>query len=59
MQCNVGGIDRKVRIIAGLAIIGAGVATGQWWGVVGAVPLFTGLIRWCPLYVPLKLSSAK
>ena len=59
MQCNIGKTDRTLRIIAGLAIIGAGVALQSWWGAVGAVPLLTGVIRWCPAYVPLKISTIK
>jgi hypothetical protein len=59
MQCNVGGLDRVVRIIAGIVILGIGVFYKTWWGLAGLVPLSTGLIRWCPVYVPFKLSSAK
>lgn len=59
MTKNVGGIDRIIRIIAGLAIIGWGFYTQNWWGAVGAVPLLTGLINWCPMYLPLGLNTSK
>jgi hypothetical protein len=59
MKCNVGKTDRTLRIIAGLAIIGWGVATGNIWGAIGVLPLLTGIIRWCPAYVPLKISTDK
>ncbi len=59
MTPNVGGIDRAVRIGAGLAAIAAGLYFKSWWGAVGLVPLVTGLVRWCPLYCPLKLSTDK
>jgi hypothetical protein len=59
MPCNVGGIDRILRIVLGLAIIGAGVYLQNWWGAVGAIPLFTGLAGICPMYFPLKLSTCK
>ena len=59
MKCNVGKTDRTLRIIAGLAIIGWGIATQNIWGAVGIVPLLTGIIRWCPAYVPLKISTDK
>ena len=51
MKLNVGGIDRIVRIAAGLALIGLTV-TGNIgvWGWVGVVPLATGAIGWCPPY---------
>ncbi len=47
---NVGSIDRVIRIVAGIVIIGAGVYYQSWWGAIGAVPLLTGLIGWCPPY---------
>lgn len=59
MKCNVGKTDRMLRIIIGLAIVGVGTAIQSWWGVVGLIPLITGLIRWCPAYVPLKISTDK
>lgn len=51
MKINVGGIDRILRIVAGLALIGATLAglIGVW-GWVGVVPLVTGLFKFCPLY---------
>jgi type IV secretory pathway TrbD component len=58
MKCNVGGVDRLVRIIAGLLIAILGVVFDSWWGLVGIVPLATGLFQFCPLYFPLKISTA-
>ncbi|MFO0907153.1 MAG: DUF2892 domain-containing protein [Isosphaeraceae bacterium] len=57
MTCNVGTTDRILRIVAGLAIIGAGVAFQSWWGLIGLVPLATGLLRWCPAYVPVGINT--
>ncbi len=57
MQHNVGGIDRVVRIIAGLAIIAAGFYFKSWWGVIGIAPLLTATLRWCPAYVPFGIRS--
>lgn len=51
MKSNVGGIDRTLRIVAGLALIGlAATGTVGMWGWVGVVPLATGAIGWCPPY---------
>ncbi|MFZ9184051.1 MAG: YgaP family membrane protein [Hylemonella sp.] len=51
MKANVGGIDRKIRIVAGLVLVGlAATGTVGWWGWLGLVPLGTGLIGWCPPY---------
>ena len=51
MQANVGGIDRILRIVVGIALIVATVAglIGAW-GWIGVVPLVTGLFRFCPAY---------
>ena len=57
MKSNVGGLDRGIRIIAGLAILAAGFYYKSWWGLVGLVPLATGLLRWCPAYLPFGISS--
>jgi len=51
MKPNVGGIDRTLRIVAGLALIGlAATGTVGPWGWIGVVPLATGAIGWCPPY---------
>jgi hypothetical protein len=59
MKKNVGGIDRILRLVVGLALIGWGVMTGNLWGAVGLVPLLTALIGWCPAYLPFGISSCK
>ena len=58
MTRNVGGIDRVLRIVVGLALIGltlAGVI--GWWGWIGVVPLGTALVGFCPLYPLLGVST--
>jgi sulfite exporter TauE/SafE len=59
MKCNVGKTDRILRIIAGIAIFALGFYYSSWWGLVGIVPLLTGLIRWCPLYIPFNINTGK
>ncbi|MCP4089722.1 MAG: DUF2892 domain-containing protein [Gammaproteobacteria bacterium] len=59
MKHNVGGIDRILRLVVGLGLIGWGVATQNMWGLVGIIPLFTAAIGWCPAYLPFGLSSCK
>lgn len=51
MKLNVGGMDRVLRIVAGLVLIGLAVTgTIGMWGWLGVVPLATGAIGWCPAY---------
>lgn len=59
MKSNVGGIDRIIRIVLGLAIIAVGVAMKSWWGAIGLLPLLTGVLRCCPAYLPIGLSTCK
>ena len=59
MKRNVGGLDRIVRIMIGIAIIAAGVYFKSWWGGIGLIPFLTGALSWCPLYIPLKISTGK
>lgn len=66
-MCNVGGIDRILRIIIGLAllslvffgeqIIGQNVV----YGWIGVIPLVTGVFKFCPAYAlfGLKTCSSK
>ncbi len=51
MKSNVGGMDRILRIVVGLVLIGL-TLTGNIgiWGWLGVVPLATGAIGWCPPY---------
>jgi hypothetical protein len=58
MKSNVGGIDRILRIVIGLVLIGLTVSgTIGVWGWVGAVMLGTGLIGWCPPYAIFGFST--
>ena len=51
MKKNMGGIDRTVRILVGLALIALSLTgTIGLWGWIGVVPLATGLFASCPLY---------
>ena len=58
MQTNVGGIDRILRTVIGLALIALTWAgTIGAWGWIGVVPLLTAALGFCPLYTMLGFSS--
>lgn len=58
MKANVGGIDKALRIVAGLVLIGLAIAgIGSPWTWIGVVPLLTGLVGFCPVYPLLGLST--
>jgi hypothetical protein len=58
MSANVGGIDRMLRVLAGVVLL-ALTLTGQVgvWGWIGVVPLATGLFGFCPAYRLLGLNT--
>ncbi len=58
MTANVGGIDRILRIVAGLVLI-ALAATGVVgvWGYLGVIVLTTGVFRFCGAYTLLGINT--
>jgi len=57
---NVGNIDRGLRILLGVALIGLALAgVIGYWGFIGLVPLLTGAIASCPLYSLFGMSTCK
>lgn len=62
MKPNVGSTEKTIRIIAGLAILSLIFfleGNARWWGLVGLLPLVTGLSGYCPAYTLLGMSTAK
>lgn len=58
MKANVGGIDRALRLIVGVLLIGLTLAgTIGAWGWIGILPLATGLFRMCPAYSIIGLNT--
>ncbi|KAA5602876.1 YgaP family membrane protein [Blastochloris sulfoviridis] len=60
MTTNVGGIDRALRIIAGIALIAFALLSGNqyaWIGWIGVVPLATAMLGWCPAYSMIGVST--
>lgn len=59
---NVGTLDRVVRVLLGLALLSAvflAQGTIRWLGLVGLVPLLTGLVSFCPLYRVLGIGTRR
>lgn len=58
MKTNESTIDRTLRIIAGLVLLGlAYTGSVGAWGWIGVVPLATGLMGWCPVYTLLGINT--
>ena len=60
MKQNIHNVERIIRVVAGLAIISlVFVGPQSAWGWLGAIPLATGIIGWCPPYAILGISTCK
>jgi hypothetical protein len=59
MVRNVGGADKIIRIVLGLAIIVAGLLAKSWWGIIGIIPLLTAIFGFCPAYLPFGIKTCK
>ena len=58
MKINEGVVDRSLRVVAGLALIGLAVTgTIGVWGYIGVIPLVTGAVGMCPVYSLLGINS--
>jgi len=58
MKINEGTIDRTLRVIVGLVLIGL-TASGTIgaWGWIGVLPLLTGAVGFCPAYAMFGMST--
>lgn len=60
MTVNEGKVDRTLRVLVGLAVLGLWFVldgNARYWGLVGLVPLATGLMGYCPLYSLLGFNT--
>ncbi|MEK7299582.1 MAG: DUF2892 domain-containing protein [Nitrospirota bacterium] len=63
MACNVGGVERPIRIVVGIIALGIGafaglppVGTGVAL-VVGTIALVTGVFGFCPLWTVFGINT--
>lgn len=62
MTANVGGIDRILRIVVGIALLSLFFVlegNARYWGLVGLLPLATGVFRFCPAYTLFGLKTCR
>ncbi len=58
MDKNIGYIDQIIRIILGITSLTFGViGPAAFWGLLGFIPLITGLLGNCPLYSVLGIKT--
>lgn len=60
IKINVGSTDRALRVITGVALVllTVGQIIGPW-GWLGLLLIITGMVKFCPAYVLMKISTAK
>lgn len=59
MICNVGKIDKSVRLIIGVVIAALGFYYSSWWGLLAIIPIATAIFGFCTLYIPFKINTCK
>ena len=58
MKTNEGSLDRVLRVVVGLVLLGLTLSGSIGvWGWIGVVPLATGAVGMCPLYTLLGLNT--
>lgn len=60
MKANVGGIDKLLRIVVGIALLSMIFllqGNARWFGLIGLVPLLTAFVGFCPLYTLLGVNT--
>lgn len=60
MKQNVGKLDRWIRIVLGVALLSLLVFLNgsiRWIGLVGLIPLLTGILNFCPIYALLRINT--
>jgi hypothetical protein len=62
VQKNVGSTERTFRIIIGIAILPLFFAIDgplHWLGIIGFVPIVTGIMGWCPAWFVLGIRTGE
>lgn len=60
MTSNVGKTDKVLRIVAGIVLLALFFildGSARWLGLIGLVPLVTGLVGWCPAYAMIGVNT--
>lgn len=60
MKTNVGSTDRIIRLALGLALAVLAFVTQVYWLLVpAAIGIITGVVRFCPLWLAMRINTAK
>ena len=60
MTCNVGTVDKIVRLVIAAVLLIIGHNIGSWTlNIIGCIPILTATFAYCPLYSVIKVSTCK
>jgi hypothetical protein len=60
MKTNIHKIERIARVTIGLGLVSmAFIGPANLWFLLGAIPLFTGVVGWCPPYAMFGISTCE
>jgi len=59
MKCNVGKIEKIIRVFSGIIILVLGVYYTSYFGYIAIFFLLTGILRWCPVNSLFKINNCK
>ncbi len=59
MTYNIGTVDKLIRIIIGIGMILTGIILKNVNGLIGIIPLVTGICGYSPTYSALRISTRK
>lgn len=59
MKKNVGYWDSILRTILGAAIVSIGMFYDNYWGLLGLILVFSGVVSYCPIYRLLKIATVQ
>ena len=60
MKKNMSNLDRGIRVILGIALLSLILLLSggiRWIGLIGLIPLLTGIVGFCPLYAIFKIKT--
>jgi hypothetical protein len=58
MKVNEGAIDRILRVVVGAGILSLAFIGPQTpWAYLGAIPLLTGIVGFCPAYALMGINT--
>lgn len=59
MRRNIGFVDRMLRFLVGGVIIGIGLYSQSWWGLLGILPFIAAIVGYCLPYALLGVNTTK